>query len=141
MRLDSRKNLKLSTFWSILGKILMWISVRKPRVSIKSSIAFAWRWLQGNLEKQKSLQSVVCSLFRSTKRRKWKYKGSYKPIMMTEARVNYLTPVGLDTWMETQSLHFCKCCQRKWLSFFLSIRFYPLLFLFPINTLATSMET
>lgn len=113
VKLIPKKNLKVSTFWSILGKILMWISVRKPRATIKCSIAFAWRWLQGNLEKQKSLQNVVCPHFRNTKGRKWKCKGSYKPIMMT---INYLTPVGLGTWMETQ---FCKCSPKKWLSFFL----------------------
>ena len=36
--------------------------------------------------------------------KKGKYRGSYEPIIMIEAKVNYLTPVGLRALKETQSL-------------------------------------
>lgn len=64
-------------------------------------LVFAQIWLLGNLEKPKQPPEWGVSPLAEHRGKKGKYRGSYKPIMMIEAKVKYLTPVGLRALEET----------------------------------------
>lgn len=64
--------------------------------------------------------------------------------MVTEAKVNYLTPVSLGAWKETQLLYFYISSSpppQKWLTFPQSIKFCFYFFFSSHVDVGTGMET
>lgn len=77
-----------------------------------SSFAFAQSWLQGKLEKQNNLQSVLCPLLGITEGKKEvqrELQANYNNIGQSKL----FNPMGLGALKKTQSLNFYKGSKKN----------------------------
>lgn len=120
---DSRTSLKLPrTLGNVLGKILMWISLRKPRVHFQNT-GSSREILHGVGRKPTSKQSPECDVspLGEHQGKKGKYRHGYKPVMMIKAKVKLFGPSRREGH-EGNSLYFCECFKRIIWLFPLSIK-------------------
>ena len=108
---DSRTSLKTPcTLGNVLGKILMWVSLRKPRASRTPEVP---EILHGVGRKPTSKQSPECDVspLGEHQGKKGKYRHGYKPVMMIKAKVKLFDPSRREGH-EGNSLYFCECFKR-----------------------------